>query len=1024
MGMRVVCDGENGLLNLRAATVINGDDFLAQLRWMIHPWIGLPLSHFKVWAHRAVADGSKQEMANLDGWTLIETVGLPVDESWSDTRYSLANQGPPDKPVPPVEAALARLGQGAPRQGWPPPIVDGKELGPWVKPKDDSFLAQLRSGPVMDGLHRMLHDQPAPLLHAEYTHAVQSADPSALLPHLLLHDTVGRIDGNERPRGAWHPLGMMALSAGSDPLAALALGFGTSVKTNGPMDTLYMVSVLHELAPGITIEFADLAFAPAAAPVARPQALATRRSLVTRPQAIDGPVLDTIAVSWARPPAQPPMLPDGRKASAPVSYAVARSGLTPSGILLTARPPDVGGWLAYMPGLSRDDDHVVFNDHVFRTSDGTSGGRPLAVPATTTYAAAAQDLFGQWSEWEQAPSPGVAEEAQAPLIRSVHVDGSGALVVDFGWDWSDRSPEFIELAGAWMHDPDRAVAIARIDFGGAAEGHAGPANIVPLAANMAPSPSWGAAQDAPGHDPGARFYRWQTTVTPDFAGLRWREFGVRARGQRHLHHIADAGNPDFGTSAFIPPVVTRIWSDQKPAAPSVPPLEAPLWASLPDAAGTSRFTLAWPSVPGADGYLVYEATESSLLGALQPDAVLDTAAAHTARLAAVRALNIPGARSSFRRINTQAVAQAASQLQFEVQLPRGSKVMHFYAITSVSENRIESDFPADSKQFVAVAVPRLEVPPAPAIAVRIAPEQPGQVVVGIDTNRGQGARIEIYRTDVASAAADLGSMGPALAAIDAPGRSASFVDTTVAAGWERHWYRAVCWSVRDDLQGLVEARSASSPAASVIVPPPAAPEIHGLVANLPLSKENKSLISWRCEAPRRKTPLGPHLAVVEARAEGMTVPKFSFRQPLHEITAVGSDEELAAVDKGIFVASEIGSLVTYLAWVPHTADEKFTLSVKVIDPAGRIGRAEIDVSPLDPSQRLVTIPPWATRKEVENGDSMGMNVLSAHELGLVAQFQTTRQEGFDHEQVVSITPPAGTMVPAGSTVTVLINLLG
>ena len=41
--------------------------------------------------------------------------------------------------------------------------------------------------------------------------------------------------------------------------------------------------------------------------------------------------------------------------------------------------------------------------------------------------------------------------------------------------------------------------------------------------------------------------------------------------------------------------------------------------------------------------------------------------------------------------------------------------MHFYAVTAVSPNQVESDFPPNSKQFVAVAAPRTRVPPPPSL---------------------------------------------------------------------------------------------------------------------------------------------------------------------------------------------------------------------------------------------------------------------------------------------------------------------
>jgi len=71
------------------------------------------------------------------------------------------------------------------------------------------------------------------------------------------------------------------------------------------------------------------------------------------------------------------------------------------------------------------------------------------------------------------------------------------------------------------------------------------------------------------------------------------------------------------------------------------------------------------------------------------------------------------------------------------------------------------------------------------------------------------------------------------------------------------------------------------------------------------------------------------------------------------------------------------------------------------------------------------IPPWRTKEEVEHGDDMGIAVRSAADLNLVVEFIILQREpGFGHEDVVSIDPPAGTLVVKGSTVKVTLNLEG
>lgn len=73
----------------------------------------------------------------------------------------------------------------------------------------------------------------------------------------------------------------------------------------------------------------------------------------------------------------------------------------------------------------------------------------------------------------------------------------------------------------------------------------------------------------------------------------------------------------------------------------------------------------------------------------------------------------------------------------------------------------------------------------------------------------------------------------------------------------------------------------------------------------------------------------------------------------------------------------------------------------------------------------VVVPAWRNREEVERGDDMGVVSPSATELELTVVFETVRRRpGFSHDDVVSITPPAGTLVKRGSTVTVVLNMEG
>ncbi len=73
----------------------------------------------------------------------------------------------------------------------------------------------------------------------------------------------------------------------------------------------------------------------------------------------------------------------------------------------------------------------------------------------------------------------------------------------------------------------------------------------------------------------------------------------------------------------------------------------------------------------------------------------------------------------------------------------------------------------------------------------------------------------------------------------------------------------------------------------------------------------------------------------------------------------------------------------------------------------------------------VIVPAWHTRKEIEEGDDMGLTLPSAQALGLVIEIIALQREpGFGHEDIVSMEPEAGTLVARGSTVRVKMNFMG
>jgi len=913
-----------------------------QLRWLVHPLLGLPRESFIVWRNRNPhRPMTKQQLADMGGWEMVERVGLPVDAGWGDTGYSLGEQGRIGALRSPREAARSRLDRGAPRIGWAPlavQLADGPHaLPPWEPVDLDAYLDDLLAGRLVAGIHAMLRDRPNGLEQAAYEDREDDPATLPLKPRLLLGGATA-LPGGVDASATWPPLGMTLLAAGTDPLASLALGFGTALYEQGEGDDLYLVSMPYRLErPGgdpLEFQLADIVgFEDELRPPDRPAELGARRIGRTRPQVTDGPALDSVGVSWRRTlNPQFALAADDRAAS--MGHAVGRLGGDPptDAILLARRPPHVGGWQPFAASKPAESQPVLFCDQRLRAAVDEQGnpiGDPLGY--RDVYAVAAQDVFGRYSGWSTVDFAGEAEPPQAPAVVAATLDRDGTLTVDVGWDWSDRSPELIELVGAYAHDPATTVLDVQLVFHGDPTPSASGGEAIPLDPERNPAGDWGAAQDRDPLEPETRFYRLRIAVPLDFGGQRMRELQVRARGQCHLHERVA---PGWNVGPFGAPRSAVVYDPAPPPPPSVP--EAPQWASVPDAGGVSRALLEWPSDARAAGYAVYEATETSLLAALGRPAP-DTARPLDERLATLRASDLPRLRPAFRRVRKELVRASGPTVSHEVELPRGSAVLHLYAITAVSHNQVESDWPATSRGFVAVAAPRLARPHAPSLTAGVEAAGGGPPSVRLEVELAPGpavAELELYRSARADLAEDVDAMGPPLTTLQAPAAQATFVDAGVEPSWQPLHYRAVAWSGRDDLRGVVEGRSPASAAVSVLLAPADPPGVAELRVDEPGSTATESLVSWSATAPVAATPVGSHLVVLEAgrlRLEGRLEELAAAEVPPATPPAAEPDRRLLRV--GTAAAYRI------YAWVPRAeTGEDVSLTAKVIDPLGRIGR--------------------------------------------------------------------------------------
>jgi len=166
---------------------------------------------------------------------------------------------------------------------------------------------------------------------------------------------------------------------------------------------------------------------------------------------------------------------------------------------------------------------------------------------------------------------------------------------------------------------------------------------------------------------------------------------------------------------------------------------------------------------------------------------------------------------------------------------------------------------------------------------------------------------------------------------------------------------------------------------------------------------------------RRRGGPSPHRrALVHDAQDGLTI-NFAGDYPggvtVTGNLAVTGDLKLA----GTALSATIASLQSALAAVQGT--------IGVL--GDRLETLERTVASVVELMGAVIIPGWRTRTEVERGDDMGIWAPSAEHLGLTIQYEIDQlNPNFGHEDVISITPPAGTVVMRGNTVIVRINLEG
>lgn len=834
----------------------------------------------------------QHDYVNLPGWTLIDVVGFP---------FAKGEIGPPDyDPVPQgraapsldgVDAALLRLTAGQLAQLDAPAPGGGLATPVWPFPDPRIFLDVLRKGPlptIADCLTSSKDDDPARIqaLHRPTRTLAGMHQPGISTPSSTADMSLKTT----------HYIG---LAVGDNPVA-LGLGFGTfdvapvrgwRIKEQLPAGTFlaatdWMVTAEVTFWFGVTIDLAAVGFLQAP-PTALAQLLATQ-TFANRPPTRDDVGSASVLLSWA-----PTRDPIG------AGILLQRGGS--DDVVNVERPASSGGFQPYlMPHRIGPDGEPPPGERPGVTMPEEPA--PVSGSTATTYAAAPLDVHGRWGPWVLTTHVLVADPVQKPVLNDVRIDlpatlptsgpavPDATLTVDVSWDWADRSPDRIEVSGRFV-----PLGPPPVSVGGFQTDSAGPvgsfvvtigfdaagAPVVRVPTPPPPPPAGAVAtaqstsvievadpQSAPGSGPPpgtaasqVRRYRLTLPVSLSFAAVSRLAYAVSAAA-------AEAVRPG-DLSGPTDPRATTV-ADPFPApAPSMPPVTV-LWTAQPDAAGRARTVLSWPAVPGASGYIVWEATETALYDAVAGIApptgqsIRSRAADLKTRILAQQAASL----STFTRLNER--PQTATSVELE--LPGSADTLYVYRLSSITAQNVES---ARSTDIVMVGVPRLEQPGTPSLEARPDPAT-GQVQLTVVPGVGlPPARLAVHRVRTPLLAEVVDTMGPPRTTADvsaltpvavpslggAPPRSGFRLTETVTASWRPYVYRVVALGRDLPEDGIRSGRSPASGAATVIMAPPLPPTVTSLTVT---RNGSATLLDLTTDLPAQPTPAGPASLVVAA----------------------------------------------------------------------------------------------------------------------------------------------------------------
>ncbi|WP_282063291.1 hypothetical protein [Roseobacter litoralis] len=928
----------------------------------------------------------------ITGWELVETVGLPVDpDNFADLNGQAhgKEQGLVGSEVSAIDAAKQRFSRGINPFGWYPNFPTGDKGPVWEMPDPDGMIDDARKT-LLQMLHKALQAPPNKQVDVLDTHVISPPE---------------NLSGEAMPaeKGEAHvsAVKLLQMAVGTDPMQSVLMGFGTGfpyvnldpivladrsfLGSSDMADYDYMITGLWPNDLNGKGEARELAaIIPRPRRVMRPlTAVDLRVHFLShqRPAAPDGSWIATSRASWERLPL------DNLNAVSSFAFSRAESGTTDPAAPLMERRPSGKGHMPIGNNENRKDP-----EYPRQSASDTGFVIPNAAGAVSAeYGIATQNIFGIWSPWATRafsttqPPPDPVNIVSAEL-RPIDT-GSGTvcpadLVVEFVVDWRVRSVARIDFRGrlfaaATRHaEPPGGLPGAGLQksIGGAVQnvfitfsgdvasltdpgvpGLNGQASVINLDAQ-------GSAEVAtPGFASQGHARRYRVTIPAfslDYAATPHVGLALQAR----LREAVAPGR----AGGYGPRSKLTYASDPRSRPTQV--IDIVRLASLPDAKGECHAIVEWQSVPGAEGYILYQSTETRMLASRNLAEALPGVSLSD-RLSTLKTefASKPD-RRDFNRVNKKLLTGT----NLDVALPRGSQAIHLFVVIPISTGGVEGPWPSGptaDEAMIPFVAPRIATPAPPTIEA-LPVEGPGGFAarIRVETRPASGARpgrVDIYRTRVADAARRLDSMGPPLVSLtgstadwaassDTNGSETWITDITgndaPSGSWKPQWYRAIAWGLDDPQRGIRKGRGRPSPAVSIVIPPDGPPQLSPPVLVWPGGGNlGDILVSFNSDAPVDPTELGSHRISVDVRFDGEDLSHFYTVAPeaaddprnpgekLPGATPLNLVSEVPETTQTAFWREPDGSARNYRVFIRRPAAMPGgSVTLRLTDPIGRV----------------------------------------------------------------------------------------